>query len=168
MSQVNDYLRLGALLEDIFVVAAASSDREPRRHRRTVQIDGVEARRSSLEIVREMRGVGVAVESLRSVILHRHHEHVAEVIAARTVEVRVAEAVDERIGVVVAGAAVPVAAARTRVGAELHHTERPDRTRESVPGEVRSDHRRHVRSGIRPRSARKRRNGQQAGQCRNE
>ena len=52
------------------------------------------------------------------------YEHVAPVVASGTAQVGVAESEDEAVGVMIAAAAVPVAGAGARVGAELYHSER--------------------------------------------
>ena len=72
---------------------------------------------------------------------HGHHTDVAQVGAAGAAQVGVAETLDERITVMVAGTAVPVVLAR--VGAQLDHTERIGCTRESMTVEIGSDHRVH-------------------------
>ena len=112
-----------------------SADAEPGLYVIAVQADFVIARTRLLAPVRECGGVVFSacgrVESPDG-----HHHYVAQVVAARAAEVGVAETVNQRIGIVVAAASVPVAAVRPGVGAQLHHTERISRTGEGVTVKV--------------------------------
>ena len=71
---------------------------------------------------------------------------VAVVGDAGAAEMRVTEAVDDRIGVVITGTAVP--AGEPRVGAELDHAERPRRSRVSVTVAAGADKRIYITSQV--------------------
>ena len=85
-----------------------------------------------------MRAVALFVQP-SLIVPYGDEEDVAEVVASRSAEVGVAESIDILVGVVVSRAAVPVAGHRPRVGAQLHHTERPGGARERMPVEIRPD-----------------------------
>ena len=54
---------------------------------------------------------------------HRHQQHIAQIRHARTAQVRVAEAVDHAVAVVIAAATVPIhVAIGASIGAELHQS----------------------------------------------
>ncbi len=121
VGQVEGDLRAGPGGEGVFVPADAPAGGQPDLHLRVLQEDFVVAGGGLFPLVGEGRRPGA-----------REQQDVAEVVAAGTAQVRMAEAVDDMVAVVIAAAAVPVARLGARVGTELHHPEGRDGAGEGV------------------------------------
>ena len=106
-----------------------------RFHLRPLKPDFIVSGFSALPVVGEMRAVTLLVQS-SLIIPDGHEEDVAEIVAPRSAQVRVAESVYVLVRVMVARTAVPVAGHRPGVGAQLDHAERPGRTRKSMSVEI--------------------------------
>ena len=74
----------------------------------------------------------------------RYQEDVAIIGNACAAEMGVAEAVDDVVGIMIAGAAIPTR--KTRIGTELDHTEGHGRTRKRMPVPAGADERINVAS----------------------
>ena len=120
--QVDDHAPRPLAAEHVAVHARAGRRRQLDLQPVVGELDGVVAARGLLATVRE--GVGRVAEFAvaHHVVAQRGiEEDISQIGAPRAAQMRMREAVDRRIVVVVAGAGVPVA--RARVGAELHHAE---------------------------------------------
>jgi len=112
-----------------------------------VQFDGVKAGRGSFVAMLKTRSVALFSRARWTVAQcveedftdSWHQQDVAIIGDAGAAEMCVAETVDDRIGVVITGAAVP--AGESCIGAELDHAERPRRARKRVTMTSRADKR---------------------------
>ena len=88
---------------------------------------------------RSIAGLAVGAVVKQDLAGKRHQQHIAIVGNAGAAEVGMAESIHNRIGKMIAGAAVP--AIEARVGTELYHAEREGRTGISVTVRAGSDKR---------------------------
>ena len=141
--EVDDYLGFGLLGECITVIAGAPADGEGRADVRVLEVNLVVPGLRGLTPVAEARAVCLFVER-PGIVPDRNEKDVAEVVAARSAQVCVAEAVNVLVRVVVSGAAVPVAGRGPGVRAQLDHAERPGGPGKGVAVEIGPDEGVHV------------------------
>ena len=138
--EIEDHVRGAAALEGVAVDADAGGGGQLGRDAVVLQDDGVVAGLGRLVVVRETGSIpGVRIVLGPRIQLQRarrrHQQHVAEVRVPRAAEVRVGEAEDRCVAVLVARAPAEAALERRRVGlgAELHHAPRHRRPGIGVP-----------------------------------
>ena len=152
--EIEDHVRGSATLERVAVQADARGGRELGLHGVVLEEDRVRARLGRLVVVREAGAVARVRIVLRAGVEHqrpgrRHQQHVAEVRVPRAAEVRVGEAENGRVAVLVARRPAEAALERGGVGlgTELDHPPRDRRAGIGVPLAARPDERVDVVDG---------------------
>lgn len=128
-------------------LAIVGKERPVAQLRRTEDDTGVRPERFDLHLGKDLDLAGLP----RPVFAldQRHYEHIAEVDAASSLEVRVAETVDDVVAIVIAGAVLPLIPVTldvpvdirrpASIGTELDQAERYHSAREHVSAPARAD-----------------------------
>ena len=128
--------------EGIAVHSGSGAGSQFRQDVPAVQQHRVIPSRSFLPLMGESGLIPLPVQRIRLVSHDGHQQHIPVVEDTRTAQMGMTETYNGVIRIMVAGAALP--GINPGVGTQLHHPERSRRSRESMAGEVRADHRVHI------------------------